>query len=351
MKTRSIWLMLLPAVFLGACSKGDNDATSTSVDTTTTSSSSSADSSISDLMQYATGSTYTVSTPMGTHYANKHETTTDDIEWLNDPDNEPSVPASVSGLVLKSFSVTLYPFGTPSPADVNQHAIGDCDLLAPLASLAYIYPSFVKKLITDNGDGTYTVAMYDPQGNAITVVVSSKFLASTDGSLEAGSGKNSVANWVTVLEKAVMKYNMIYEVDTDIGGIGSEFVAPLFTGNGNSFAFSPGTLSTLDLQRAVDVSLAKGFLVIGGFNKVFSVGNYSTVTGHGYTLMYSTDNTALFAMRNPWGTMPGSSDGSEDGVLPIPDDDVMAATIDLRIIYSGAAGSTGTTTPYRPPSF
>lgn len=336
---------------LYSCSKSDVKSDKNTAVNTNASSSNSTDSSINDLMQYSTGNTFSISTPMGTHYVNKHVTTEEDLKWLNDPSNEPSVPASVAGLILKEFKVNLYPFGSPSAADVNQHAIGDCDLLAPLASFAYIYPSFIKKVITDNGDGTYTINMYDPQGKAITVQLSSSFLAGTDGSIQAGTGKNSVANWVTLLEKAVMKYNMIYKVDLDIGGIGSEFVAPLFTGNGSSYAFSPGKLSAADLQRAVKISLSKGFLVIGGFTKEYPIGTYSTVTGHGYTLMFSIDKTALFAMRNPWGTMPGSIDGHEDGVLPIPDDETMASTIDLRIIYPGIAGSKGTTDAYRPPSF
>lgn len=344
------------STLLLACSKSSDVSTSSTNPTTpssgsTTSSVDSKDTSIADLMQYSSGSTLSTLTPMGNHYANKHVTTDEDLTYFGNAFNEPDVPASVAGLVLKKFQVVLYPHGSPSPVDVNQHAVGDCDLLAPLASLAYLNSKFIKSIIEDNGDGTFGVDMFDPQGKSIKVQVSSFFLANNNGDIESASGKNSVATWSTILEKAVMKYNMRYKVDMDIGGIGSEFVAPLFTGNGNSFAFAPGVLSYPNLKRAVDISLKKGFLVIGGFNKVFKVGKYSSVTGHGYTLMYSTDTSALFAMRNPWGTMPGSSDGTEDGVLPIPAQYDYSKTIDLRIIYAGISQGSGTTKAYVPPSF
>ena len=61
----------------------------------------------------------------------------------------------------------LYPFGEPVPADINQHGIGDCSALAVLAEMAYLFPDFIKSIVSDHGDGTYTVAMYDPQGKPV----------------------------------------------------------------------------------------------------------------------------------------------------------------------------------------
>ena len=310
-----------------------------------------AENTIDDLMQYSSGSTYSSLTPLGTHYTNCHITTAEDIIWLNNAINEPGPPASTSDLRLAEMPVTLYPYGTPSPADVNQHGIGDCGALAALASMAYVHPDFIMNIIKDNGDSTFTVSMYDPQGEPVFVKVSSKFLIGTDGKIAAVSGKNGKAVWSTILEKAIMKYNCIYKVNSDIGGIGSEFTTPIFTGNGNSFAFSPGVLSPSQLQRVVRVSLAKGEFVIGGFNRIFNIGNYQTVTGHAYTLSLSNEPTVLFSMRNPWGFCPGSSTGEEDGIMDIPNDKNITSTIDLRIIDSGYAGNLGVKIPYRRPDF
>lgn len=312
---------------------------------------------ISDLMRYATGNSYSPFTPMGNHYAHRHVTIDEDREWLNTAANEPPVPATNEGnLSWGNRTVTLYPYGTPSPADVNQHSIGDCSALAVFASFAYIYPDFVKSLITDNGDGTYSVAMFDPQGLPVTVTVTSRFLIDAKGDIGASTGKNGVATWATVLEKAIMKWNCIYQANPDINGIGSEQVAPLFTGDGGSFAFDRGKLSSSQLARAVKYCLEQGKIVVGGFSPGgLYVGNYQTVSAHAFTLMHSAYPTSMFAMRNPWGFSPTSNgyDGSADGILNIPTNGPVLPTIDLRIMEPGIAAETGagTTTPYIPPVF
>ena len=307
-------------------------------------------SNVDDLMQYSSGSTYSSQTPMGTHYENRHITTDFDRIWLRTADNEPSIPSGLSNLHMEHFNVNLYPYGTPDPADINQHSIGDCDAIAVMASMAYVHPGFVKSIIFKNNNGTFNVKMFDPQGKAVTVVVSSAFLTDSKGNIAATSGKNNVATWATVLEKAIMKYEMIYQVNTDIGGMGSEHVTPLFTGNGNSFAFSPGKLTGDQLAFVVKYSLKHGRFITGGFNKVVTIGKYSTVPGHGYTLMFSSTSQSLFAMRNPWGFNPGGN-GGDDGVLNIPLSGDVINTIDIRIIYPGKAGNKCVIKPYISPSF
>ena len=165
---------------------------------------------------------------------------------------------------------------------MNQHGIGDCSACAVLAEMAYVAPEFIKSIITDNGDNTYTVKMYDPQGKQVDVCVTSKFLGSS--SIGAVSGKNNVACWSSILEKAIMKWEAIYQVNPDIYGIGSEHVAPLFTGDGDSFAFFPGNLTASQLKNAVDFSFNSKCLIIGGFNKggVY-VESSQTVTAHAYS--------------------------------------------------------------------
>lgn len=309
---------------------------------------------IEDLMVYAEGYSNSDKTPMGNHYANRHITNDQDRAWLKAAENEPPIPGSApQGLSLIDFNVNLYPFGTPSPADINQHSIGDCSALAVFASMAYIYPDFVKSLIKDNGDKTYTVAMFDPQGRPVEVTVTSKFMADGNGNIQALSGKNNTATWGTILEKAIMKWNCIYKVNTDIGGIGSEHVAPLFNGNGNSFAFYPGKLDAKQMARVAKVCLTKGYIMVGGFNTPdLPVDGTRTVTGHAWTIMHSTDKRALFTMRNPWG---GNYDApaERDGVINIPNNTTIPRTIDFRIMEPGIAANygSGITTPYIQPKF
>ncbi len=303
-----------------------------------------------ELESRGSGSSYSSSTPMGRHYENRHVTTQEDIEWLSNATNEPDLLPSASSYTYKEHPVTLYPHDIPVPADVNQHGIGDCSALAVFAEMAYLFPDFIKSIITANSDGTYTVAMFDPQGEPVDVCLRPTFLSDDRGAIGGTSGKKGEANWATILEKAIMKWNYIYEVNPDISGIGSEHVAPLFTGEGNSFAIAPNTFNNSQLKHAVELSLEERMIVIGGFNVAgLWAGTGQTVTAHAYSFMYSTDETALFSMRNPWGNSPGS-DGSEDGVLNIPDNEQVPPTIDLRIIYPGIAKkyALDTLTPYIP---
>ena len=228
--------------------------------------------------------------------------------------------------------------------------------------------AFSKEITLEEGDNTITVVAEDSIGKTTTVtrhvtvdtqapiisdVEAEATTVDANGTIQAAAGKNAVACWSTVLEKAIMKWNAIYKVNPDINGIGTEVVAPLFTGNGSSFAFDRGVLENEDLARAVRVSLWQGKIIVGGFHPGdIPVDGSKTVSGHAYTLMHSADKSALFTMRNPWGGNP-DVDGSADGVLNIPDDLDVAPTIDLRIVEPGKAAQygTGVTEAYIPPAF
>jgi len=310
-------------------------------------------SEVSDLESMTSQSTVSSKTPMGTRFETPatHVATSAELAFLGDASKSPDVPSSLSGMKMKAFPVTLYPSGAPTPADINQHGIGDCDGDTAMASMAYMNADFVKSIITDNHDNTYSIAMYDPHGKPFTVKVDNRFLADSGGSIQAVTGKNDVANWATVLEKAVMKYNQVYNFIDDIQGIGSEHLTPLFTGEGGSLAFDRGVLSPEQLTRVVKASLAAGKFVSGGFGDEKALGKYQAITAHGYAVFVPADSQTMVSMRNPWGVSPlasGGFDTTTDGVLNVPKASEWAKEIDLRIIDPGKACSAGVTSPYVP---
>ena len=313
-------------------------------------------SSLSDLASMANGSTVSQTTVMGTRYEDpaKHTATNDELAFFHDGTKQPAIPGSTSGLHLKALPVTLYPSGggSPTPADINQHAIGNCDGDTAFASMAYLNAPFIKSLITDSHDNTFTVAMYDPLGKRMTITVDNQFLVDGGGTIGAVSGKNNVADWATVLEKATMKYVQVFPVVSDIGGIGSEHQTPMFTGVGGSIAFDRGKLSPANLTRVVKAALAAGKIISGGFGieGLALASGLQTVTAHGYAVFVPKDQSTMISMRNPWGLDPTSNgyNASTDGVLDIPADQTWAGTIDLRIIDPGDACGPGMTTPYLP---
>ncbi len=314
---------------------------------------------IPELAQYFGGWTDSPDSPMGQHIASRsREASADDLRWLSNASENPDVEASGDLSVSKGYSwrqrnVTLYPFGNPVPADVNQHAIGDCSLCAVLASFAYLHPDFIKDIIKTGGS-SFTVEMFDPKGKPVTVGVSNEFICDGNGNIAQLSGKNNTATWSSVLEKALMKWEQVYRASYPIAGIGTEHAAPPFTGEGKSFSVSPGSVTPEQLSKIAKTSVELGYVGIGGFTRsdVVAEDPFKTVSGHAFTIMYPQKNNALFAMRNPWGGAAGSPDGKEDGVMNIYDDHTVPPLVDFRIVYPGKLSEYPcAAAPYTPPSF
>ncbi|MDR2956511.1 MAG: hypothetical protein LBV43_15670 [Prevotella sp.] len=293
---------------------------------------------IDDLMQYAERHPGIEEVPMRRYFRYKHETTDEDRTWLNDAEKDAPLPNG-DNRRLTEFKVNLYPSKEPQYSDVKQYGIDNCAIGAIFASMAYCYPEFIKSIIQDNGDKTYTVSMFDPQGEPLKVSVNSKFLADKDKKIRGTVDMNNKPTWATVLEKAMMKYNYIYKIsgNYDLGRIWNEAVLPFFTGSGDSYFFKDGRLSAKDIARVVKVSLDRGKLVIGGFVVAgLPIDGSKTVKGHVYTYMYSKDKDSMFFMRNPWGNNPDVGD-MRKGILHIPHNCKIYPVIDIFVLEPGIA--------------
>lgn len=308
------------------------------------------------ISQYGSGRSNNASNPMGNHIAGRAKrATAEQKEWLEDATKN---PAKMCGFTnWQSKTVTLYPYTNPVPADVNQHAIGDCCFCAVLASFAYHAPDFIKDIITKESTTSYAVKMYDPYGDPITVRVDNKILMTDGGGIAQMTGKNDKITWATILEKAMFKWESVYKVNSsngdDIGGIGTENASPQFTGNGNSFAIDRKKLFNSEMKKVVEWCVENGHVGIGGFGVGdLQCGTERSVTGHAFTLMLTSyPDKYLWTMRNPWGQ---SSTGTKvDGQLEIPDTRSIVKTIDFRIVEPGAMAAfiRKDKTPYTPPTY
>jgi len=293
---------------------------------------------LAKLVGKISGSTYFSGNHMGKAFQSDHRATDEEKAWLAD---YTAKPAEMDGFSRwMSRRVTLYPNGKPIPADCNQHAIGDCNTVSTLATMAYLYPRFIQSIITQVSDKEFQVKMFDPDGNRIVVGVDNKVLCTDDAYIAQMTGKASRITWSTILEKAIMKWFTVYRPSAQLGGFGAEGMTPLFTGDGRSFAVSPGKCTPQELQQFATISLQHGLIVNGGFNKQgLKLGSHETITYHGHSIFLANDPNALFAMRNPWGQEP------DDHVMQIYDadhapagyDGTIPSTIDFRIISPGIA--------------
>lgn len=298
---------------------------------------------IDDLIRSkGSNSTFSATHKMGTKHMSDLTATAEQLKWLADPAQEPGPIKDDQNREMrwKTFNVTsIYPKGDPVPSDVNQRAVGDCCACATLASFAYIYPGFIKNIIKDHLNQTWTVTLYDPQGKSISVGVSNFFIGNDTDGLRAVGGRNKEVTWATILEKALLKWLQVYHKNgaQRIWGIGTEYMAAIFTGDGESYAFLKGKLTASEMRRAVEVSLKQGRLVVGGFSKsdVQVDENWKTTALHAFTfILPDGDGSCLFKMRNPWG-------GKTDGVMKVNDDGKVPPLIDLRICAPGVAAPFG----------
>ena len=57
-----------------------------------------------------------------------------------------------------------------------------CCACAVMASIAYLFPKYIKKMVKENGNNTFTVTLFDPKGKAVEIgAVSYTHLATSPG--------------------------------------------------------------------------------------------------------------------------------------------------------------------------
>ena len=102
------------------------------------------------------------------------------------------------------------------PSDINQGRLGDCYLLASLGAISDQDPEVIRRIIKDNGDGTYTVTLYrhrnanDPPGEEfipVTITIDEKFPATGKNPVFAKPGDKEAAkaSWLDKLRSWISR--------------------------------------------------------------------------------------------------------------------------------------------------
>lgn len=175
----------------------------------------------------------------------------------------------------------------------EQDDYGDCVLLAGILALGVTDPEWVRRHVKWNDDTqTYTVTIYDRDGNPVNVEVDPRNLP------EAGaqdSSNNRRPTLASIIEEAIRTQ---YPTDTEDGFRYDDAFRALTGQPGNSSNASAPTIE--DVEAALN-GQPPGAVVAGGFQQPWDVPEEkSLVPNHAYSVS-RIDEDGNYVLRNPWG--------------------------------------------------
>lgn len=206
------------------------------------------------------------------------------------------------------------------PNDVKQGALGDCYLMAGMAATARANPESIRRIVKDNGDGTFEVTLFIREKawstpKAITTTVDARLPSKGGTSLvyaKVGSaGADGDELWPALLEKTLAQHKSSYELITG-GNIakGFEFhgATELFTGKAEGY-FTASTLSEDKVLQMMQSALAnKKPITVDSMNMetlpdLTKDANAVNVYGnHAYAVKSVDVARRTVNLQNPWGS-------------------------------------------------
>ncbi|MCC6807429.1 MAG: hypothetical protein IT381_08395 [Deltaproteobacteria bacterium] len=222
------------------------------------------------------------------------------------------------------FSGPLF-IADPSPMDVAQGQIGDCYFPSAMAAIAAARPEAIKKMLKDNGDGTYTVTFKQwARGGYkdVPIKIDGDLYVRTNseplyGSTPNENGPTSMEMWFPLIEKAYATWKGSYNAIGNGGSAGTVMEECLGLSS-ESFDLdkSAATVKEIweEVKSAVDNKRPASLGTSDDDNRYRNTGIFGD---HSYSILgYEEKNgKKLVKLRNPWGESEPAGNGSNDGVF------------------------------------
>jgi len=205
--------------------------------------------------------------------------------------------------------------------DVKQGALGDCYLIAGLASVARANPHAIEDLIEDNGDGTFDVTLHiRPSRHArprpVTTTVDARLAVKSSGRpLYAGLGDQADGKdeiWTALVEKSLAQQKESYDLISggNINGDGFAYggTHELLTGMRGSYLRTDAMDSDEALLR-IDLALEEKIpITASSRNKkddaalTAEANDRNVYWNHAYAPESVDLNAETVNLQNPWGS-------------------------------------------------
>ncbi len=226
--------------------------------------------------------------------------------------------------------------------DLTQGDSGDCYFLSSAVAIAHDDPDALKKLFTDNADGTTTVHFFekgrDGAMKPVDITVDHTLPVGKDG-LEYAQGRDKTQLWPAILENAYAQWKGGYE---NIGEGGEPRDALLaMTGKTSTYTDEISKVDPDALWKTMTQATAqKRPMVTGTFDQKDQPVDYQKedlVEGHDYTLLraYESDGQRLVDVRNPWGSDQWKGDlhpHDQDGNFTMKYEDYLKRFEDFTVL-------------------
>jgi hypothetical protein len=212
----------------------------------------------------------------------------------------------------RPFAGSISPDGI-SPGDIGQGKLGDCYFLAALASVAQQHPEVIWNAIKDNGDGTFTVTLYQ-DGKPIQVTIDNEFPVREDGNgnattqpAYANTGSSPQELWPLIMEKAYAQLdnNSYSRIE---GGWPGEAVELLTGQPPQRLDLSASTSEETQVRlQEMRTYLNDGHYLTaatrnGNLFEDTTQWPQNVVPMHAYSIERVDIENGLIYLRNPWGT-------------------------------------------------
>ena len=249
-----------------------------------------------------------------------------------DPAVTDSEEAEYSNAEINLDDNPLFSSFGPDEDDVRQGALGDCWFLATLSAVALQNPERIRSHVTDLGDGTYAVMLFEDGVRHYYRVDNDLPVQVDDNSrLAYARGGAEGSLWVAVVEKAAAIHFGGEYGDIE-GGFGADAFDALGISNQEYDVDDDNIAATmkayLDAGHAITVST---IWTMSGFD----VGE-NWVPSHLYTVVGIDLEAGTIRVRNPWasdaGTQMGSwVQGANDGYVTYTLDSFIDVTEDYTV--------------------
>lgn len=192
--------------------------------------------------------------------------------------------------------------------DVSQGRLGDCYFVAALAAIADKNPDAIRRMITDNGDGTYIVRFHE--GGAVAVDNRFPLYDGEPAYAEPGdTGKEGKELWVMLIEKAWAKLKGGYEqIRGSKVSMKSRDAMEALIGNKTSTYYTARTDDD-ELLKVLEQASNKGLPCTAG---TYSKKHFDEATleemdkkgvhpNHAYAVVRVDQKKKTIELYNPWG--------------------------------------------------